>query len=640
MSRLSHIRFCSGILLMMLLPILVIGCQQERRYVGKMHSVVVFHSWADRGEEGELFTKTLDEALDFYGVHAQVHHIYLDMISHTPEDIDKNYWPAYRDSLLQWKPELILVNDDPAFAWMIKGTHDDVFRKLPVVFAGINNLSAEVLQDYMNITGFVDQIDIVKACEMITKLTGEKTIIVELDNYPHDRLIRETVGRELAENDKFIDNSDFRLEIGSPAYLDSIRHKTCVMMVSCQNPLQFVDPSRKSRSIATMKEMMKNASNYTFLQVKYDVYSNTLQNRSGKPMFTCIREQFNNPEDIRVIGGYFTTLRTQIFEQAQYVASILVDGQQPYKMPVSVHDKEYLIDHNAISKLNPEKRHLTFFSGLHEVLVEGWGEEYNIINTPFYLKNRRYWIIGVVLFIVIVSVVGSWLFKFINKRVKNYREKLNEEMNTALEMRRNILSDADSTVWKFTHSHVEFPKEFAKQHGIRRKMKYSEFEKHVHPDSLADWNKLKNFRTDLGRRRIRLQLEFQPGTGWHWYDIIYNVTTEASFRWELSGLIISADETMMQQQQLLDAVKEAKEVELKEKFLANFRHVLKGPMDVVLTNSMKIIDTSATATQEEQEAYNNELHRGANELIANIDALVSDIQPVVEGMITDESLTR
>jgi hypothetical protein len=55
---------------------------------------------------------------------------------------------------------------------------------------------------------------------------------------------------------------------------------------------------------------------------------------------------------------------------------------------------------------------------------------------------------------------------------------------------------------------------------------------------------------------------------------------------------------------------------------------------------MKIIDTSATATQEEQEAYNNELHRGANELIANIDALVSDIQPVVEGMITDESLTR
>jgi len=223
--------------------------------------------------------------------------------------------------------------------------------------------------------------------------------------------------------------------------------------------------------------------------------------------------------------------------------------------------------------------------------------------------------------------------------LKNYRDRLREEMDAALDMRRNILSDADSTVWKFTHSHVEFPTEFAKLHGIRKQMKFSDFEKHVHPDYLEEWNKLKNYRTDLGRRRIRLQLEFQPGSGWHWYDIIYNVTTEASFRWELSGLIISADEAMMQKQQLLEAVKEAKEVELKEKFLANFRHILKGPMDVVLTNATNIIETSTTVTPEEQDAYNNELHRGANELIANIDALVSEIQPVVEGEVTSESLT-
>jgi len=639
MSHVSHIRASIVILLMMLLPILLIGCRRDRRYVGKMHSIVVFHSWANRGEEGESFTETLEEALDFYGVHAHVHHIYLDMISHTPEDIDQNFWPIYRDSLQVWNPELILMNDDPAFAWMLRGTHDDVFRELPVIFAGINNLNTEVLQDYMNITGFVDQIDVVKACEMITKLTDEKTIIIELDNYPHDRLMRETIQRELAENGKFIDNSDFHLDIASPSYQDSIRNKTCVMMVSCQNPLQFVSPNRKAKSIAAMKEMMKNASNYTFLQAKYDVYSNTLQDRSGKPMFTCIREQFNNPEDIRVIGGYFTDLRTQLFEQAQYAQAILEDGLPPYTIPVSIHDKEYLIDHNAISKMNPEKRHLTFFSGLREVLVEGWGEEYTIINTPFYLKNRRYWIVGVVLFIIIVSVVGSWLFKLINKRLKNYRDRLREEMDAALDMRRNILSDADSTVWKFTHSHVEFPTEFAKLHGIRKQMKFSDFEKHVHPDYLEEWNKLKNYRTDLGRRRIRLQLEFQPGSGWHWYDIIYNVTTEASFRWELSGLIISADEAMMQKQQLLEAVKEAKEVELKEKFLANFRHILKGPMDVVLTNATNIIETSTTVTPEEQDAYNNELHRGANELIANIDALVSEIQPVVEGEVTSESLT-
>ena len=636
MSRILHIRTSLAILLIMLLPVLVIGCRQGGRYVGKMHSIVVFHSWSERGEEGEPFTKTLDEALDYYGVHANVHHFYLDMIRHTPEDIDRNDWPAYRDSLKRWKPELILMNDDPAFAWMIRGAHDEVFKHIPVVFAGINNLDNEVLYDYMNITGFVDQIEVVKACEMITKLTGETTIVVELDNSQHDRLIGETIRRELAENNEFVDNSDFHLDINSPAYQDSIRGKTCVMMVSCQNPSQFVAPARKERSIATVKEMMKKASNYTYLQVKYDVYSNTLQDRSGKPMFTCIREQFNNPEDIRVIGGYFTDLRTQIYEQAQYVAAILEDGQQPDQMPVSIHDKEYLIDHNAISKLNAENRQFDLFSGLREVLVEGWGEDYNIINTPFYLKNRRYWIGGVLLFLVIVSVVGTWLFKLINKRLKAYRTRLNEEMEAALDMRRNILSDADSTVWKFTHSNVEFPAEFAKQHGIRRKMKFSEFEKHIHPDNFEEWNRLKNYRTDLGRRRIRLQLEFQPDKGWHWYDIIYNVTTESSFRWELSGLIVSVDDLMNQKQQLVDAVKEAKEVELKEKFLANFRHILKEPLKVVLENARKVIDRQRANTPEQLEEYNKQLHRGATELITNIDSLVAEVQPVVETLGEDK----
>ena len=609
------------------------SCEKPRRYVGKMHSIVVFHSWAEKGEDGEPFKEELDEALEFHHLYADVHHIYMDMLSHTPDDIDRNFWDSYADSLKAWKPELILVNDDPALSWMLSGKHDDVFRELPIVFAGITHLEASELQDYTNITGFVDKIDIVKACEMITKLTGEKTIVVELDNYDHDRFLRDILKEDLAENPNFIDNSDFHLELGSPEYLEETKNKTCVMIVSCQNPLLFVDPSRKEKSIKVMKELMKNAQEYTFLQVKYDVYSNTLQNRSGRPMFTCIREQFNNPNDPRIIGGYFTDLHSQVFEQVQYAASILEDRLKPDIMPISLHEKQYLIDHNAIglfNKKDKDERHLDMFTGLREILVEGWGEEYNIINTPFYLKNRRYWIVGVVLFLIAIFGVGSWLLKIVNSRVKAYRDRLTEEMEEAMNLRRNILSDADSAVWKFTQNHVQFTSEFAKKHGIKKKMKLSEFEKHVHPDYLQEWYKLKNFRTDLGRRRIRLQIEFQSGTGWHWYDFIYNVTTEASFRWELSGLIISADEVMNQKQQLLDAVKDAKEVELKEKFLANFRHILQAPLQTVLTNARMILSDDGTQTKEEQETYNQELHRGATELITNIDALVAEVQPIVD----------
>lgn len=631
MMKVLHINNRLIGVLVVLMALILSSCTDDRRYVGSMHSIVVFHSWSNQGEEGEPFNEAMEEALLFHNMYANVHHIYMDMLSHTPDDIDKNYWAAYADSLKAWKPELILINDDPALQWMLRGKHDDVFRELPIIFAGINTLEAEVLQDYMNLTGFVDKIDVIKACEMITNLTDERTIIIELDNYEHDRFLREMIQEELAENPMFIDNSDFHLDLGSPEYLEATKNKTCVMMVSCQNPLLFVDPSKKEKCIETMKEMMKNAQDYTFLQVKYDVYSNTLQTRSGRPMFTCIREQFSDEDDPRIIGGYFTDTHTQVFEQIQYAANILEDGQQPDVMPVSLHSKQYLIDQNAIGRFNNKDRHRPdMLTGLREVLVEGWGEEYTIVNTPFYLKSRRYWIAGVVLFLIALFVVGGWLFKIVNKRLKAYRDQLSEEMEDAMKLRRNILSDADSAVWKSTQNSIQFTSDFAKKHGIKRKLKLSDFEKHVHPDSLKEWNKLKNFRTDLGRRRIRLMIEFQPGSGFHWYDFIYNVTTEASFRWELNGLIISVDDVMNQKQQLLDAVKEAKEVELKEKFLANFRHILQEPLQTVLKNARQIISDTQEQTEEQQEAYNQELHRGAKELIENIDALVAEVQPIVE----------
>lgn len=626
--------------LAVVMALVLTGCENDRRYVGKMHSIVVFHSWNDQGEEGEPFREAMEEALEFHKMYANVHHIYMDMLSHTPDDIDKNYWAAYADSLKKWKPELILINDDPALQWMLRGKHDEVFREVPIIFAGINTLEADVLQDYMNLTGFVDKIDVVHACEMITNLTDERTIIIELDNYDHDLFLRELIQEDLADNPMFIDNSDFHLDLGSPEYQEATKDHTCVMMVSCQNPLLFVDPSKREKCIETMKELMRNAQDYTFLQVKYDVYSNTLQTRSGRPMFTCIREQFSNEDDPRIIGGYFTDTRTQVFEQIQYAANILEDGQQPDVMPVSLHSKQYLIDQNAIGRFNNQgNRHPDMLTGLREVLVEGWGEEYTIVNTPFYLKSRRYWIAGVVLFLIAFFVVGYWLLKIVNKRLKSYRDKLREEMEEAINLRRNILSDADSAVWKSTQNSIQFTSDFAKKHGIKRKVKLSEFEKHIHPDYLKEWYKLKNFRTDLGRRRIRLMVEFQPGTGWHWYDFIYNVTTEASFRWELNGLIISADDVMNQKQQLIDAVKDAKEVELKEKFLANFRHILQEPLQTVLKNARNIISNSEEQTEEQQEAYNQDLHHGATELIANIDALVAEVQPIVETADAEQEQT-
>jgi len=607
------------------ITLLLLGCKADRAYVGKMHSVVVFHSWADKGEEGKPFRNMMEEAFESFGVHAHVHHIYMNMLNQSAEFIDSQLWDTYSDSLDVWKPEIILVNDDPAFDWIVSGHHDDYFRKIPIVFAGVNTLDTDVLQDYMNLTGLEDKIDIVANLNMIADMLGEKTAIIELDNFNHDQQLRTTIKEQLKKHDQFIDNSDFHLEQYSSVYIDSAySDKMCVMMVSGQHPLQLATSRDRQQTITEMKHLMKHAKDYIFLQVKYDMYSNMFQDRSGRPMFTCIREQFNNPNETRILGGYFTDTRTQIYEQVQYAIDIIENNIDPFKMPISVHDKKYFIDHNAITQFKEMKGTMKVLSGIDDVLIKGWGERYTIINTPFFMNNRRYWIIGSIISLFLAVTLITWIIKKIRKRLKAYKDKLNDEVKTELNMRRHILADADSTVWKSSQNTIEFPREFAKQHGIKRRFSITEFEKHIHPDYLKEWEKLKNYRNDLGRRKVRLRIKFDQGTDWHWYDIIYNVTTEASFRWELNGLVVCVDEVMEQKQQLLEAVSEAKEIKLKNRFLVNFKHILKEPLKVVLTNARAIISPSIISTSQQMEEYNAELHRGANELIQNIDSLVAD----------------
>jgi hypothetical protein len=52
-------------------------------------------------------------------------------------------------------------------------------------------------------------------------------------------------------------------------------------------------------------------------------------------------------------------------------------------------------------------------------------------------------------------------------------------------------------------------------------------------------------------------------------------------------------------------------------------------LQTVLRNARKIISGTEQQTEEQQEQYNKELHQGATELIGNIDALVAEVQPIV-----------
>lgn len=620
-----------------LITSLLTACDGETVYRGTPHNVVVFHSWADKGEEGEPFRQYMEEAFTNAGSQANIHHIYLDMVHNTSKDIDRMHWTAISDSISKWKPNIFLVNDDPALNWILEGNHDSIFRQIPVVFAGITCLDKSYLIDYINFTGFEDVIDLKKNLNMIEDLLSEKTTIIELDNFDEDNAIRSQLLSQIEENDSIINNSDFHILRYNSSHIDSIApDKQCVMMVSCQDPLQNSGNGRSKIIVNAMKDIMTNAENLTFLQVKYDIYSNTLQDRSGKPMFTCIREQFNNSGERRIFGGYFTSTKTQIDEQVQYAVSILDEDMSPTLMPVSNHGKDYWIDYNTISNLYKGDDAKTS-SGLKELVIDDWGSRYNIVNAPLYLKNQKYWIGSAIATLLAILIITAILTKIFKKRIKQSKQSIIQDTENQLNLRRHILSDADSSVWKTHQNYIEFPHDFAQQHKIKKHMSLKKFETFVHPDSLPNWEKIKNYRTDLGRRKYRLKLSFDNGSTWHWYDFIYNITTESSYRYELDGLIVSADETVSQTNDLEQAIREAKEVDLKETFLRNFQQTLTEPLQTVLHSSHAIVDTTTKHSQAEMADLAAQLHKGTDELIKQIDALAEKVRPAEEGTTTEQA---
>ncbi|MDE5999276.1 MAG: hypothetical protein K2H04_04275, partial [Bacteroidaceae bacterium] len=90
------------------------------------HRVLVIHSWDSVGEEGQFFIECMDNAFKESGMNVDVHHIYAKMTHQPGEVFAKTEWPKYAKAIKAWKPEVILLNDDPVVEWVLKDMGKDM----------------------------------------------------------------------------------------------------------------------------------------------------------------------------------------------------------------------------------------------------------------------------------------------------------------------------------------------------------------------------------------------------------------------------------------------------------------------------------------------------------------------------------
>jgi len=602
------------------LLLIVLGACNEVpsiRRVAPPHRVMVIHSWDSIGEENEFFTECMNKAFKESGLNVEVRHIYARMVSRPDEVFSLNDWPRYAENIKAWKPEVILLNDDPIVEWVLKHMrHDSIFQKTPVVFAGVNSLLRDSLPNFPLMTGYESRIDLGRNISGIMRVAQTQNITVELDYSDMDNRLRAQFAEELADSTRFVNNSDFHLPEISDEYMRK-NHPgvAAVHFVSCSSPYMNHRPNEDEHvSRKRTAFFYQNARRMWHMQVKKDIYSNSLIDLTVHPQFTCIRESFNNPQNPQFVGGYFTGTETQVLDQVAYAVRIL-RGEHPRALPISQHACDYYIDWRALQKVFPTLPYSVI------------SKYCKMVNVPYYLEYPGQFALEVALLLLLIGALIYAVFRFMQHWKWRGQMALVEELQYEEKVHDLMFSNAKDTLWVLSGDEFSFSPQFANYFELpSNTFTVEQMEKCVHEDSKASFNFLKNFREQRGKKTVRMRLTPDGGKRWFWTEATYTATDESARTGELYGLLMNIDQKKKTEEQLEQAQILASQVALKENFLANISHDLRTPLGAVTGFSTMLTTPGMTFEEGEREQYAEIIHQNTDMILNMIDSVMEKAQ--------------
>ena len=581
LRRIIRAAFCA----MALVSLISCGLNVNNRKTPD-HTILVLHSYNDMGQEGSYFRSYMEERFRHHGINAEIHHIYLDLIHKENPFVTEDGEDLFVETVLGYNPDVLLINDDLAFHYIME-KEEILIKTIPSVFAGVS-ASTFVHQDYPLLTGWRDPVDLAANCNLYRNLNYPGNPIVELDFGGYQDELRERLYASISDTAFFINNSDFHLEyadLSSAKYADKI-----IVSFVC-----MADPEKNRHILPDddgdlNNEGLKNSNigkSYTFegrqghIQVKYDLFSNSLIDLTRIPQITCIREQFGSFSNLlganetvtgeseyerpKFLCGFFTSIETQITDQVHYAIRIL-NGEQPRDISVETHQKGYYMDWNAMVQMDPPLNY------------NDYREQFQIVNVPFVVAKRELFISLVSLAVVLVAGLISFITSVRFKKRNSQRENALALLKQETQRRILVLEGSFSLFFKVKDGRIGFVKS-SESEPVTYEWPIDEYKKgFVAPESYGSFDictGLVNADSERSKVRVRAKL---PNDEWHWWEVSSRKNESEDM---VIGFVIRVDKIVELEKTLQESAIRAEEVISKENFIANITHDIRTPLNAI-----------------------------------------------------------
>ena len=568
----------------------LVGCtsSQER-------CILVVHSYEETYTAYPEFNRLIAKQFKKEGVNADIRTLYLDCESYKEETELKRMRYLLDSVSGDWRPEVILVNEDQATYSLLK-CGDPLVKEVPVVFAGVNYPNWELLKQYPNATGFHDKIGFVQNAEMARKLFGDSVrLFTLLDSTFLDVQIRKDARKQLAGHrvTGFMDYPD----IPSVEQYRLVREEGYIRFLSIS-----IRSNRDKSEANLMWALNKNYRGQCYIQLKRDFTTINIGAICVSPSLTVINEGFECGE--KLLGGYLTSLPVQVEEEVRAAVHIL-NGASSSDMPVTESKKEYLVDWNVMKQLGIKKEKIP--------------ANYKIVNIPFSKEYPYFYISSIVslaglLFAIVTCLL--WLYLREQKRKKQALYALADEKETlAL-----AIEGGTTYAWKLEDEFFVFEDAFWRSQGMSpRKLPFTDLGKFVHP---GHWDSVKLSRRNLkeaSKKIVQLRCDFS-GRGYQWWEFRYKTILLSGGGYKAAGLLLNIQAIKDREQELEEARLLAEKAELKQSFLANMSHEIRTPLNAIVGFS-NILALDDGVSPEERLEYIGSINKNSDLLLK----LINDI---------------